>query len=304
MSSPRSSAPAASTSLRPSATLPSLLAGRGRGRGEGCEQRGTVHSNERTNDHSNVRTYETFELLLPFLVCARNPALNDPNLPLPELQARLCYDLPSLPAHERKVLAMHVAAGHALDPVSAVLTGSLSDRRLAALRSALRGRNWQLTRLGGRQYASPLPHIQLAMRWQLQKNAGARPPRLPRPFGRLLGRVEALASELIIWRFRHHLRISPPCSTSDEAMVAVAGVHTEILPVLNPAASRQLKRKGLHPAQLSSWLRHTVIDWTKSRSLLESDLKAAGLMPSVEQWRHDGVYQGVPFDGRVLVVTL
>lgn len=142
------------------------------------------------------------------------------------------------------------------------------------------------------------------MRWQLQKPASGRALRLPRPFGRLLGRVENLANELITWRFRHHLRLSPPCSVGNDAMIAVAGVHTEILPVLTPAAARQLKKRGLRPGQLSGWLRHTVIDWTRARALLGADLKSAGFAPSVAQWQHEGVYQGVPFDGRVLVLTV
>jgi hypothetical protein len=244
------------------------------------------------------------EALLPFLVCARNPALSDPDLALPELRARLRYDLPAVSPHERDVLAMHLAAGHAVDPLAAVITGRLSERRLAGLRSALRTQSWHLTRLGGRQFAAPRPHVQLAMRWQLQKTAAGRPLRLPKPLGRLLSRVEAQANQLITWRFRHHLRLSPPCTGAGYPSIVLAGVHTEVLPVLTPAAARQLQGRGLRPAQLGGWLRHTVIDWNKARALLESDLKSAGIKPSVQQWAHHGVYQGVPFDGRVLLITL
>ena len=262
------------------------------------------HSNERPFDRSNVRPFESFDSVLPFLVCARNPSLGDPNLPLPELRARLNYETPTLSRHHRDVLAMHVAAGRAIDPVSAVITGRLTERALATLRSSLRDQGWQLTRLGGRQFTSPLPHLQLAMRWQLQKTVAGRPLRLPRPFGRLLARAENLANQLITWRFRYHLRLSPACSAGDDTTMAVAGVHTEILPLLTPAAASQLQRRGLRPAQLSGWLRHTVIDWNKSRSILEFDLKSAGLKPSVQHWQHSGIYQGVPFDGRVVLLAL
>jgi hypothetical protein len=270
-----------------------------------------AHTKERTNEHSNVRTYEsrrvaseTFESLLPFLVCARNPALNDPSPPLPELRARLRYEVPSVSSHERDVLSLHLVAGHAVDPVSVLVTGISSARQLNDMRAGLRRQGWQPTRLGGRQFASPSAHLQVAMRWQLQKPAAGRPLRLPRPFARLLGRAERLGNELITWRFRHHLRLSPLCSSGSGEMLALAGVHTELLPVLTPAAARQLKKRGLSPAQLSGWLRHTVIDWLKARSILEADLKSSGHATTMQRWSHEGVYQGVPFDGRILVVEL
>jgi hypothetical protein len=268
------------------------------------------HSNERTNDHSNVRPFESFdsrkvsETPLPFLVCAQNPSLSNPDLPIPELKARLRYEVPGLNRHEQAVIAMHVAARHAVDPLALVILGSVTARRLAEIRSALRKQGWQPTRLGGRQFASPSPYIQVPMRWQLQKPAAGRPMRLPRPFGRLLSRVQNLANELITWRFRYHLRLSPACPTVSAAAIAVGGVHTELFPVLTPSATRRLRQRGFHPGQLSGWLRHTVIDWNRPRTILEADLKDAGFKPSIEARGHDGVYQGVPFDGRVLVLNL
>ena len=127
------------------------------------------------------------------------------------------------------------------------------------------------------------------MRWQLQKPAAGRPLRLPRPFARLLSRVENIANELVFWRFRHHLRLSPACAIDSDCSIAVGGVH-RAFPVLTPSAARRLRQRGLPPRQLSGWLRHTVLDWNRPRAILEADLKSAGLKPSIETCGHDGVY--------------
>ncbi|MEX2237184.1 MAG: hypothetical protein WEB00_06595 [Dehalococcoidia bacterium] len=238
----------------------------------------------------------------PLLVCSDRPALTQPDLNLPVLAARRGYEVEGLSRDELAAMFMHVAAGHAIDPVNALFGGSISLAALRNLRAGLRRQGWQDTRLGSPQFATPLGMVQLRMRWQLQKPVEAL--RLPRPLRALLRGVDAQLNQTIGWRFRHHLRIAPPCATDGGGRLAIAGVHSEVMPVLSTAGLRRLWERGLEPRDLRSWLQHTVVDWDAARGVLARDLKAAGFAGTLVGCRHAGVYQGVPFDGRILRVEL
>ena len=86
-------------------------------------------------ERSNTRNYLTRHC--PFSSVRRTPLLSNLDLPIPELKARLRYET-SPGRQEQTVLAAYISACHAIDLAGTVIQGTITARRLAEIRSALR----------------------------------------------------------------------------------------------------------------------------------------------------------------------
>lgn len=212
------------------------------------------------------------------------------------------YDFPALSPADRAALALHVATGHVLDPVNLLISGRVSAAGLATLRRALRASGWRTTRLGSAQTASLHPLVPLTMRWQLQKEVSGRgSARLRRS---LSAAIQDFIGDVVGWRHRLHVRLSPGYDSGCQwGEVAAGGVHEEVVPIFKAGS---LARLGRDPElrRLKGLFLHRVVDWDGAARTLARDVSTAGLSVQTRHWPHAGSYQGVPFSGSVMVVTL